>query len=412
MLAQNSSGTLLAVIISQVASTCVAMILREVCLGIDKAWQLFVELLDKGPMIINKQLFLATAMLVGLSFTSLLACGSPNAQLCTASEQCEAGRDCVDGVCAVIRDAPDGAPASALADAGKPPVVCGGEGETCVATAPTGWSGPALRVDQDPGATPSCPASFQGGQVIGFDGLQAGGSCGCSCTDTTDFACTSGSIQGRDAAFNNLDACFNECTGASTCTAQFLQTGVCTTISSTVRARELLRLDAGTVFGGTCSPGTISDNLQEPNFSAQISLCLADIAPGCEEGSSCIAPAPVPFDEGMCIFQEGQHECPADSIYSERTVIFANYDDQRSCETCSCEIRSGEACGTIEVFNDDSSCSGTPINTNGPCTTMPNLISPRAKLKPYTSIECLPTANPPISGQVSGAGATTVCCAL
>lgn len=361
-------------------------------------------------MMIKSKSFIA-AVLLSTVLAPFWACTTSNAQFCAESAECKAGQECVGGVCDRQIASPDGAPIAPAVDSG-PAAACPSEEQDCVASAPSGWSGPAVRLDQEPGATPSCPENFTGGQQIGFVGLQAAGSCGCSCTDSTNFACQGGAIQGRDGPID-FGTCFGACEGNS-CVSQPLQAGTCTSISSEVQSRELMRVDEGVVTAGTCSAGTISSNLQEPSFETQVALCVSDVAAGnCEANSSCVAPAPTPFDEGMCIFQAGEHECPADTIYTERTFLFADYDDQRSCETCSCEPGDvGNPCGSVEIFNDDSNCASTPITTFANlCAETPILLSPDARFTARTTISCRATVDPPIAGAVTGVGATTVCCA-
>jgi hypothetical protein len=176
-----------------------------------------------------------------------------------------------------------------------------------------------------------------------------------------------------------------------------------------VEARDNLRFEPSTVTGGDCGTGTSSNNLEEPSFVAQTSLCtLAEDQYGCEPGNLCAPKAPQEFGAQTCIFQEGIHECPANSIYSERLTTFASYDDQRSCDTCDCTLKATGYCGTLEFFNDND-CSETPFE-QGMCTAMPILAPGRVKYTEAPQTSCDATPNPAASGEAVGVGATTLCC--
>jgi hypothetical protein len=166
------------------------------------------------------------------------------------------------------------------------------------------------------------------------------------------------------------------------------------------------------VSGGLCGAGTISNDLEEPSFARQTSLCaVAETSDGCSEGNTCAPKTPVELEGQTCIFQEGEHECPASSVYTERLVTFASYDDQRSCDSCDCEFDGvNTVCGALELFDNDPDCTGTPIDV-GACAAMPNLFAGQAKFtKNPQQVSCDATPNPVTSGEVVGVGATTVCC--
>ncbi len=365
---------------------------------------------DKGAMMIKSQFLLGLALLAGALALPSLACTASNAQFCESQDNCASDEQCLGGVCKRALAAADASVFVTEPDA-NPPVLCGAGDKECVATAPTGWSGPAIELQQAAGSLPVCPEGFAGAATIGFQDLEAGGSCGCSCSDTSNFACSNAQLEGRDGPSADLSTCFANCDDVG-CFKQPLEAGVCTPIQSGVRTRDLLRTNEGVVLGGTCSAGTAISNLETPRFAEQFSYCVAELDPsGCEGESACAAASPPLFEASMCIFQEGEHACPVDSIYSERKVIFDDFQDQRSCDVCECSVQPNtDTCGTIDVFNDDSNCSG-PDTGIGLCVQMPSLISPRARFERRETVPCKGTANPPISGQASAVGATTVCCA-
>lgn len=356
-----------------------------------------------------------SGLLAGLCLVmGLASCQTANEEYCETTEDCNGSELCTGNVCITTNAADAGSfeaePDSntSAPDATPTDAVCPTDTHQCLPSAPEGWTGPSIRADGLFGATqPVCPDGFET-LTTGFHELIAGGSCGCSCGAPSDVTCSDPAIEGRDGDID-LSVCFATCTG-DYCTRQELTTQNCTTISPAVEARDNLRWEPSLVTGGQCDSGTISNDLEEPSFVAQTSLCtLAQDQGGCSEDNACAPKAPQEFGGQTCIFQEGVHECPADSIYSERLITFASYDDQRSCDTCDCTLKANGDCGTLEFFNDDGDCSGTPFE-QGVCTAMPILTTATVKFARNPQASCSATPNPTASGEVVGVGATTLCC--
>ncbi|MBL4632927.1 MAG: hypothetical protein JKY56_03595 [Kofleriaceae bacterium] len=360
----------------------------------------------------------------GLFFVMALAgCSTENELYCDDASTCADGLICEGNAC-ITPEIPDAAGAQedagedpAMADAGTEdaaeiPAVCPEATHQCVPSSPEGWSGPAIRSEALAGLPVDCPTGFEADEHIGGQGaIDQSGSCSCSCGETSSLSCGPGLIEGRDGAID-LFACFAECT-SDYCTQQYLSDGVCTAISPSVSSKNLMTRWVGRVTGGSCSPGELTQNFDEPSFESQIRLCTAEAVEGeCDDSNVC-APKPRDgFSQNMCIFQEGTHECPVDSMYTERVVIYDGTQDQRSCGSCDCSVPYGRDCGQVDLYSDDSTC-GNPLPANtSPCSE-DALLSGRAKFTKSASKACSPVEeSPDVVGSVTATGATTVCCVL
>ncbi len=363
----------------------------------------------------------------GLFFVMALAgCSTENELYCDDANTCADGLVCEGNAC-IVPEIPDAAIGqedaatntavdagvdAAVEDAAEPPVVCPEATHQCVPSSPEGWSGPAIRSEAVAGLPLDCPTGFEANEMLGGQGaINESGSCSCSCGDTTSLSCSPGLIEGRNGPYD-LFTCFAECTG-DYCTQQFLSDGVCTSILPTVAAGDVLTRWVGRVTGGSCSPGELTQNFDEPSFESQTRLCTAEVAEGeCDDSKVC-APKPSDgFSENMCIFREGTHECPADSMYTERVVTYDGTEDQRSCGSCSCSVPYGRDCGQVDLYSDDSTCGNPLPASNAPCNE-DALLSGRAKFTKSASKACSAVEeSPDVVGSVTGVGATTVCCAL
>jgi hypothetical protein len=144
-------------------------------------------------------------------------------------------------------------------------------------------------------------------------------------------------------------------------------------------------------------------------------LCGEPTSAGaCGSGETC-APSPAPFEEQVCIWSEGEHDCPSEG-FTARELVYAGFDDQRGCAECSCGEMAGTCGGPLRLWGANSCPEGgiEDILTTqvGDCVLYD---AQSAKLvddalEPNDDVACPPSAPEPI-GEVVPTGTVTVCCA-
>lgn len=355
-------------------------------------------------------------------FSLVLApgCFSDNADFCDQDDQCGESQVCntASNTCEA---------ALAGADAGAPEVeeeVCA---DTCLSSAPEGWTGPVARADAAMGDTlASCGEVFSNDLGVMNSDIIELGSCDCECGDATGLSCTNGFL--REWTTNSESACeLNSCdiiNGSCFDITQTIFPNTCMEISSAVRDDPFLRATFGNLRGGSCSAPSVSGELSSA-FGSQTRLCgLPANSTGCESGEVCAPEAAEDFAEGLCIVQEGEHECPIASGYTERTLLFTGIDDQRSCDTgsCSCDAPTGSCGGKFEFYNGgvNDLCIGalaTLQNGTGPfanngnlCQAIPANATTTAYVIDLEGRDCQQNGSPATNGESVGTGTSTVCC--
>jgi hypothetical protein len=146
--------------------------------------------------------------------------------------------------------------------------------------------------------------------------------------------------------------------------------------------------------------------------------------PGCEKGS-CIPSSELPQGFRSCIYQRGDHECPA-SWSGQRRVVYEvtadklGFIDARDCSPCSCGAPIGSGCSAHFRTFEDGACSklisDDPIASffGSQCTN----VSPGIAIgsKEITSLSYFPGVCEPIGGEPIGEvkpdpnQAVTFCC--
>jgi hypothetical protein len=83
----------------------------------------------------------------------------------------------------------------------------------------------------------------------------------------------------------------------------------------------------------------------------------------CDGGDGvCIPRAPGGYDERLCIFAQGDNECPA-GAFSEKSLLFSAVQDDRGCTECECGSPPPISCtGVFDVY-DGNDCTGTVVGT-------------------------------------------------
>lgn len=284
---------------------------------------------------------------------------------------------------------------------------CAALGYQCAASA-AGWTGPVILSDSAPGAAPQdCPAAFPSKVYQGVRGSGAAAACTpCAC-GAIDVTCTPGPILQFG---NSVTACPMF---ASVSTPQ----GPADTCNPANFGDPL----GGTVYliqpptaAATCAPPSGGQIMPvDPPWDAVGFACAAEAAdPGCSGDAVCVPPPPSPFLARACVYQAGDHACPAG--YPDKHLFFG-VSDTRACAACACSPDAPASCSAQTSFYTDAACGTVPFATaanTGDCAAVAGKHA--TSLKVTTTITG-PSACAAAGGEPSGKVAqdqnpTTFCC--
>lgn len=267
----------------------------------------------------------------------------------------------------------------------------GSEAPCCSAEVPVPWRGPAL-LYRGAAAPPECAAPWANPGPAGGDQLVVEGTCQCTCSEPSGAVCDT---PGKVTMYDD--------TGCANPIGIFTPWKHCTSSSGAPFAASALA-DPLTVLGGQCQP-QLSDDYQTPTWSEQLRVC--ELAASCD--ASLCQPA------GACIHRPGVHLCP-DERYTERTVLYTDLVDERSCSECNCSQAVGQSCpGTIELWPaEDCSGAGAAIDLGsaGVCTSEDlafNVRGYRVLVGDPAGGDCPATGGEPL-GSATAVDPHTVCC--
>ncbi|MCP4449087.1 MAG: hypothetical protein GY811_27690 [Myxococcales bacterium] len=366
------------------------------------------------------------APLLALVSASLIACESPNPEFCETNEQCGTAASCDVSANECRTEAgPDAGEETEVVPA-DPGESCDA-GRQCIKTAPNGWIGPVAKAEAAAGNDlAGCAGDFD--EEVGLFGseIALSGSCDCECDSPTSLTCGNGFV--TEWTSPSEGACEqNVCDvlgGSCTETYQTLFPGVCTRILSNMKDGNFLRARLGKILRGTCETPEVAGNLSS-NFENQTILCEAKlVSAGCEEDELCAPAGPEGFGEGLCIVREGEHDCPADFGYTEKTLLFTGLDDNRACDvgSCECEAPTGTCGGKIELHKggaDEETCfaplatleqSSSAFGDDNMCQALPALATTVRYVPDTNAHSCQPAGSAEVAGSAVGTGATTICC--
>lgn len=293
----------------------------------------------------------------------------------------------------------DAEPVDPVEDPGEAQDTCPA-GQRCAPEIPAGWNGPVTMVTDDV----ACPGEMPVELELGFRGLEVDDmSCGCSCSRPRNITCDA------DLTLRTTDAA--DCSDLTVFNPKkvTIPAGTTVTLSGVSGIGKTWFRDPNDgplpdVTGGECTPIAQND-LPEPELVDPILLCAAELETpdSCDRDGSCLPEMADPRAP-ICIYQDGDVECPASSPFSERTVSYRDVDDTRACSDCSCGTPFGDgACGETVVF----STPGTEIfDVADACIELParpiiaNLL---------VDVEC-PASPSTAFGAVEQTGAVTACC--
>jgi hypothetical protein len=165
----------------------------------------------------------------------------------------------------------------------------------------------------------------------------------------------------------------------------------------------------GSIATATCTSNpNITDTIAPAEFESEDRFCQAQTQEEfrCEAGGACVPQAGDGFEEGLCIYRDGEHECPAESPYSERRVLHSSLIDNRECSTCQCEAPSGTCTGKLLL---QESCSNPSFSTElSYCGTKPETTATRV----VYDVDPLPCTaqGGEMTGNAEPSNPITICC--
>jgi hypothetical protein len=228
------------------------------------------------------------------------------------------------------------------------PAVCG-DGYVCVPEAPETWNGPVAVVIAPIDRDPDCGGDFPYHDNTAYDGLNAPPAvCGCECGPPFGLGCANAQVEyhGNDAGCGTADQSW------------FVVNDVCNSAVGG-QSSDYWQIEPPDVDAGSCSPSG-SATFPDVSWTSEVRTCLGRFgSEGCEEGSLCMRVPDLPFEHELCIWNEGDPECP-EGPFEDRRTYYTNFEDTRGCQSCNCSDPVGTCAGTLRTFQSDS------------CTTLTN----------------------------------------
>lgn len=289
-------------------------------------------------------------------------------------------------------------------DAPEPDSSSGGSGtcdDTCVAV-PDGWNGPVavLRTDETD-EPPSCPDAYPrralADRLSDLDAPAAACDCTCEPAAITCPETVLLSFHGNDAGCDSAEVTYPIGTGCN---------------SGPLGQVGYWSAPLVDVEDGSCTPMPIV-GVPPPRFYTRWTLCGgAPVAGACDGDSLCV-PAPAPFEERLCVWSEGEHDCPSED-FAVRELVWDGVDDQRGCDECTCGAMTGTCGGFLRLWGLNTCPEGgiqDILTTHvGDCESYdPQSAKLTADLEPEDDIACPPNEPAPI-GEAVPTGTVTVCC--
>lgn len=286
-------------------------------------------------------------------------------------------------------------------------VPCAGN---CVAPAAGDWTGPfRLETSDVSDPVPECGDGWDLAVTSElFEGIEASSAeCGCSCGAAQGVTCT-----GTTRTLQRWDNLGGNCNALSTSSYQ-LNPGGCIAFSPTLD-NDRWQNSGPTPMpqGGSCL-GVPSSAVEDAAFSTRYTLCGEGAPPEgeCAEAGQCVNSS----DRPLCLMAEGDLQCPGDGFEVKR-VVYADLSDTRGCSNdCSCGAPEGtcSAAGSLQLRTGGCGSGVQPVLLPmGSCVSVASAIASAtypAAAVPVPTTSCTPSQPTP-TGEVTGTGATTLCC--
>lgn len=282
--------------------------------------------------------------------------------------------------------------------------------DSCVALPGGEWQGPvALSIDDAGDPAPGCSDAWGSAVDELFSGLVAPpAQCECSCGDAEDVTCSPTLTLNRKA--NNGVAC-----GAAATLDSYQLSPGCNPINETDQDTRWDLVVPGPQ-GGSCDP--IGEAMIDPpSFTTRYTMC-GESSPAvgeCNGGQTCVADTDAP----LCVWAEGDVECPGDGFGVKHLVFGPEVEDNRSCTACTC----GEPEGTcvtsgVDLYTwEDNNCMPELFSLPTDMPAVGCVTSDFAVFDASYPVGAIPTpqtsceaGTSSASGDVTTQGPVTVCC--
>lgn len=219
------------------------------------------------------------------------------------------------------------------------PTACTPDRYRCVAPLPAGWSGPIARKAKNAqGLVPRCDDEYRFEvNALPYHAepqFQAATCSPCSCGTPTGATCSKVS----NVKFYKEAKCVatDELTSVPTVDSS----GACTAVTGTVGTARSVKV-----------PNPVLDTTQVKcpanggfatktgfTWAQQERLCRSRGSENlkCADASQiCVPKVASSFTQGVCIYRDGDHACPAQG-YTKKSLRYKNAKDTRGCEACTC----------------------------------------------------------------------------
>jgi hypothetical protein len=267
-----------------------------------------------------------------------------------------------------------------------------GAGSMCMTTVPDDWFGPVVvhmgDPDEDP---PECGEAYPNAGLTLLSGYADPGPAQCDCACNLDVASSCVSyVYDYDASCSTFE--------------NFYQ------LNMDCQAAEV---DGGAWFymyaqGTPTCHGEVTETIPDPIWDAKVMTCRdAELGAECDAGV-CTPMAPEGFESGVCIYREGQQECP-EGDYSVAYQHHSGVEDDRDCSYCACGSGSGTCDGSLDVYGSADCTGAAQAAALNVCTQ--GISGGHSVSINFTGMGSCPIAMPSMpEGTITATGEFTFCC--
>lgn len=278
---------------------------------------------------------------------------------------------------------------------------CPGSTHVCAPTPPVGWTGP-VAFTKGAAAPPSCPGSYPKVGTASFASLNPGqATCDCKCDPAAGITGCNGTVSVWDVP-NTGGACFSsigyvkvwEALGSACVHPTGNTTGNVTVVRPTPTSN------------GTCAPKA-NHNISAPTWGEQARTCggATPDSGSCSAGESCMPQVAAPYK--LCVYSPGDKPCGP--VYTQKILTYEQFTDGRTCSQCTCGSATSTCGGKVDF---STLCGGGTLEAAvSGCGVPMNDITTSLWGAYYAQPGgTCPPSTPALSGNVTTAGETTVCC--
>lgn len=238
-------------------------------------------------------------------------------------------------------------------DSGIP--SCTDLGDHCLPVAPGDFRGPvAVLSEPADGGRGACSAPFEFPAFVGLtDVVAPDATCECECGLPMGAVCAGGAVERYSSA---------GCPGSPLETVS-VEPGCNDLTGSWSVLSGSFYFQAPIVTGGSCEP--LSSVVTEPAAFATRNVACAGafVGTGCASGELCVPEPTGAFAPQWCVWQSGEHACPADGPYVDQVLLYQGLLDERGCEECTCAPPEGSCVGTTATLSVENDCMGAAAGT-------------------------------------------------